>query len=84
MLTDERGVRFKPGDYIRGFSDAHIVEHLKGVLEIVDDVDPPMDLRLIVFQVAQQMRATMEPRTPSQGIVAMPADGADLLRKIAR
>ncbi len=76
MLSDERGVKFHPAEYIRGFSDVQIVEHLEAVCKLVEEIDPPADLRLICFQVAQQMRATMEPRTASK-IQAVPASVLD-------
>ena len=66
---------FDPAEYIRGFSDEQIVDHLDGVLTIVEKI---IDLQLAhfegsafarspgliehVFDVAQAMRATMQRR----------------------
>lgn len=54
---------FRPQDYRRGFSREQIVEHLKAVCEMVDEIDPPSDLRIAVFNVAQQMESAMQPLT---------------------
>lgn len=68
---------FRPEQWVRGFSDDHIVSHLKGVLAIVERVEEetdggvPADLRVHVFGVAQAMRASMQPRNPR--LVAAPA-----------
>lgn len=59
---------FDPAEYIRGFSDEQIVEHLVGTMRIVDRVieqaDVPEALFKDVFAVAQAMRAAMQPRNP--------------------
>jgi len=69
MLDDVSGVKFDPDEYVRGFSDAQIAAHLRGVLAIVEELDPPMDLRVHVFGVAQAMRGAMEPRNPQQQVI---------------
>lgn len=62
---------FDPAEYIRGFSDEQIVEHLVGTMRIVDRVieqaDVPEALFKDVFAVAQAMRAAMQPKSPQQG-----------------
>lgn len=52
---------FRPQDFRRGFSRETIVEHLKAVCEMVDEIDPPADLRVAVFGVVQAMESAMQP-----------------------
>lgn len=52
---------FRPEKYVRGFTRAQIVQHLRATVEIVEDVNPPEDLRVAVFNVAQQLEASMQP-----------------------
>ena len=58
-MTD---VLFNPEEYVKGFSREQIVDHLREVISIVTDLDPPLDLRDQVFGVAQAMHATMQKR----------------------
>jgi hypothetical protein len=51
---------FQPEQYRRHFTPKQIREHLEEVLEIVEQLDPPMDLRASVFGVAQAMCSSME------------------------
>lgn len=60
-LTPDTEALFEPARFRPQFSDAHIVGHLSKVLRLVDELDPPADLRLAVFGVVQAMCSSMSP-----------------------
>lgn len=52
---------FDPSRFRPAFTRELIVEHLRDVVGIVEEIDPPADLRLAVFGVAQAMWSSMQP-----------------------
>jgi len=63
-MSDE--VAFDPDAYIKGFSREQIVKHLDETLSIVEEVAAthPLGEQLVgrVFDIAQLMHASMQPR----------------------
>lgn len=55
---------------IRTWSDSQIVRMLKGALDVVEELEPPDDLRALVFQSALTLTGQMAPR--QSGLVAPP------------
>lgn len=67
-------VAYVEADYIRGFSGAQIVAHVQEALGLLGEINPPDDLRVAAFQVAQQMLAIRQPRPlkdAKRGLVAL-------------
>ena len=60
-LTPDGLAVFDPSRFRPQFSDDHIVGHLRRVLRLVEELDPPADLRVHVFSVAQAMCSAMSP-----------------------
>lgn len=52
---------FDPSRFRPQFSDDHILSHLRRVLRLVDELDPPADLRVHAFGVVQAMCSSMSP-----------------------
>lgn len=60
-LADVNESVFDPSRFRPQFSDEHTIAHLKHVLRLVEEIDPPDDLRVHVFGVVQAMAAGMQP-----------------------
>lgn len=60
-LFGDQEAMFDPRRFKPQFSDQHITDHLRRVLDLVDELDPPEDLRVHVFGVAQAMCSAMSP-----------------------
>jgi hypothetical protein len=61
-LTDHEGdVVFDPSRFRPQFSDQHIRSHLGRVLRLLEELDPPEDMRVHCFGVIQAMCAGMQP-----------------------
>ncbi len=57
---------------VRTWSDSQIVRMLKGALDVVEELEPPDDLRVLVFQSALNLTGQMALR--QSGIVAPPSN----------
>jgi hypothetical protein len=72
-LTPGKEAVFDPARFIPQFSDVHIVGHLTRVVRLVEELDPPADLRTHVFNVVQAMCSAM---SPVEGSTVEVANGA--------
>lgn len=52
---------YDPSRYRPGFSRDDITDHVRDVLDIVAELDPPDVLAPLVYQTVQQMAAAMQP-----------------------
>ena len=79
-LIPDEGALFDPARFRPQFSDVHILGHLTKVLRLVEELDPPSDLRVHVFGVVQAMCSAMSP--VESGIEVGNGAMAPSLRKI--
>jgi Flp pilus assembly CpaE family ATPase len=66
---------FDPSRFAPQFSDVQIVSHMERTLRLLDEIDPPEDMRVHVFGVVQAMCSSM---SPIEGRVTV-VDGTDAL-----
>jgi hypothetical protein len=52
---------FDPSRFAPQFSDAQIVGHMERTLRLLEEIDPPEDMRVHVFGVVQAMCSSMSP-----------------------
>lgn len=71
------GPAFDPDKWTRGFSREQIIAHFREVIDIVEELDPPADLREQTFQLVQVMVNALEP--VDTGIVAPSKNGVSLV-----